>query len=303
MKIWLLSSQSRLNCYENKRFQEETSHFGIKFRIVVPENFDIIPNKSGEDSIFYNSKPIIPPDVFIPRYTLNYFSSAVIRQFEELDVMVLNSSFPRELAKDKLASLQILSRNNLPVPKTILAKFPLKVEFVESQLEYPIIVKRTQGSEGKGIILCENRTQLEDIFELMSSSLDKNVNLILQEFITESKGKDIRVFVVGGRALGAMMRKGKNGDFKANYSGGGSVQKVQLTPELEWLAVEATRTIGLDIAGVDLLFGKDGFKVCEVNNSPYFEGFEKATGINVAQEILNYITVRMGEHPYSKSSD
>jgi len=294
MRILLLSSQRRLRCYENVRFKEEMKKIGVKVRIVVPRKFEIVANQIGEKSIFYNGKPLKLPDVLIPRYSLNYFSSAIIRQFERLNILVLNGSYSRELAKDKMASIQMLSSANLPVPKTILAKFPLDTDFIEANLKYPIVIKKTQGSEGKGIILCKNRNQLEDIFEMFEVSLEKNVNILLQEFVTKSFGKDIRVFVIGGRAIGAMLRTGKKGDFKANYSGGGTVKLFKLTPELKWLAVESAKAIGLDIAGVDILFDKDGYKLCEVNASPYFEGFEKATGINIPLEIYNYIHLKLG---------
>jgi len=296
MKIWLLSSQKKLRGYDNSRFREEALKLGIKFRVVVPDNFEIMANVEPNESISYNSKPIKLPDVFIPRYAIKYFSSAIVRQFEKTKTLVLNTTDARELAKDKMACLQQLACFNLPIPKTILAKLPLDIEFIEANLKYPIIIKRTEGSEGKGIILCENRTQLEDIFELIAGqmTMDPSFNIILQEFITSSFGKDVRVFVVGGRAVGAMLRQGKEGDFKANFSGGGSVEKFELTPEIEWLAVESARAVGLDIAGVDILFDKSGYKICEVNGSPYFEGFEQATGINIPQEIFKYISLKMG---------
>lgn len=293
MRIWILSSTAKLKCYENERFREEAKKLGIKCRIVIPEKFEIVTTKRGEKCLYYTEKPINYPDVLIPRYTMNYFSSAVVREFEKSDTLVLNKSRNRELAKDKLAALQFLSNYNIPIPKTIVAKFPLNIDFVERSLEYPILIKKTQGSEGKGIILCENRSQLEDIFELMESSINTSTNLILQEFVKKSYGKDIRVFVVGGRAIGAILRQSINNDFKSNVSGGGIAKPFKLTPEIEWIAVESANAIGLDVAGVDILFDEDGYKVSEVNASPYFQGFEQATGINVPLEILNYISLKI----------
>lgn len=294
MRVWLLTSAKRYKCYENARIREEMNKLGVRFRLLVPDKFEIVISRDTEKNLFYNQKPVKYPDVLMPRYTLNYFSSAVIREFEKSGkTLVLNKSDARELAKDKLASIQALSSHNIPVPKTLLAKFPLDIDFVERNLEYPILVKKTHGSEGKGIVLCRRGGELEDIFELMESSIDAKTNLILQEFIEKSYGKDIRVLVVGGRAIGAMLRKGIEGSYKSNYSRGGNVEPIKLTPDIESLAVESAKILGLDIAGVDILFDEDGYRVCEVNNSPYFEGFEKATKMNIPREIYKYITLRL----------
>lgn len=275
--------------------KEEAQKLGIKFRILVPEKFELVTGSNGKEEIFYNEKPLAMPDVFIARYTTQYFSYLISKHFEQSGAFIINSVESRKLAKDKLLSLQHLVKHNLPVPRSILAKFPLNIDFIEKHLSYPLIVKKTEGSEGKGIMLSENRNQLEDLIEMFDENFQRT-NLILQEFIAEKKGKDIRVFVIGGRAMGAMLRTGKEGDFKANYSGGGSVASFELNPEIEWLAVESARAIGLDIAGVDILFDKDGYKICEVNASPYFEGFEKATKLNIAKEIFTYLLIRLGEN-------
>lgn len=295
MNLLILTSKKRFDCYENLRLIEEAKNHNINIQLTIPENYELVVGDSlDSEKIFYDQKLIKNVDVFLPRYSLSYFTQIISRYFERRQkTLVLNSASARALAKDKLMSLQKLSYKNMPIPKSILARFPLNIKFIEKQIKYPLIVKKSEGSEGKGIILCENRTQLEDLLEMLEDSADtKNQNFILQEFISEKKGQDLRVFVIGGRAIGAMLRKGKNGDFKANYSGGGSVKPYKLNPEIEWLAVESANIMGLDIAGVDILFDKNGYRICEVNASPYFEGFEKATGINVPVEIFNYIKVR-----------
>jgi RimK family alpha-L-glutamate ligase len=222
-----------------------------------------------------------------------YFALAIIRHLERLGALVLNGSQSIEASKDKLATLQILSANSIPIPKTMLAKFPLNIDYVEKEFTYPLVLKTVSGSEGKGVVLCERKSHLEDIASFMEESRDPRVNVILQEFVASSKGKDIRVIVVGGRPIGAMLRTATTGKFKANVAAGGSVEPFQTTPEVEWLAVESARLLGLEIAGVDILFDGDSYKVCEVNSSPGFEGFEKATGVNVPQEVYNYIRVRL----------
>lgn len=276
--------------------KEEAKKLGLKFQITLPEHFELVISNDGDADLFYKGKPFSLPDAFIPRFTTTYFAHMITKHFEQTGIFVVNPSQARKMAKDKLATLQSLAKNNLPVPKSILAKFPLNKEFIEQSLSYPIILKKTEGSEGKGILLCENEGQLEDMMEMLEESANADrMNLILQEFISSKRGKDIRVFVIGGRAIGAMLRTGKPGDFKANFSGGGTVEKFDLTPEIEWLAIKSAHTVGLDIAGVDILFDKEGYRICEVNASPYFEGFEQATGINVAKAIFEYLIVRLGK--------
>lgn len=297
MKIHLLSADFRIGKYENQRFEEEAKASGIELEISTPNNFEIVLETSNKDQIYHKEKNYQMPDVFLSRHTTSFYSHMISRHFEQNETtFVVNPSIARQISNDKLLTIQHLSQNNIPVPKSILAKFPLNTKFIEKHLTYPIIVKKTKGSEGKGIVLCENKHQLEDLLEMLEDSTNTYQHkFILQEFIDTKKGQDIRVFVIGGRAIGAMLRTGKDGDFKANYSGGGSVTNFELTPEIEWLATESAKVVGLNIAGVDLLFDKEGYKICEINASPYFEGFEQATGINIPQEIFNYLQIRLGE--------
>ena len=268
---------------------------GIELTVAAPEQFDIIATRGGRKSILYDGDTVDLPDSLVPRMGAGttYFALAVIRHLERLGVLVLNGSQSIEASKDKLATLQVLSSNNIPIPKTMLAKFPLNIDYVEREFTYPLILKTVSGSEGKGVVLCETKSHLEDIASFMEESRDARVNVILQEFVASSRGKDIRVVVVGGRPVGAMLRTATAGRFKANVSAGAKVKPFQTNPQVEWLAIESARVLGLEIAGVDILFDGDSYRVCEVNSSPGFEGFEEATGVNVPQEIYNYIRVRL----------
>lgn len=297
MKIWILSRKESFSSYMNQRFKEVGNEEGINVQIVAPEDFDIIAKRDGSESIFYHGKSIILPECLIPRMGsgTNYFALAVIRHLENEGVFVLNSSSSIELSKDKLASLQKLVTNNLPIPKTMLAKFPLDLDLVKKEFSFPIIIKTVSGSFGKGVFLSETKNKLIDVMQLVEAAKDPKVNVIFQEFVSSSKGRDIRVIVIGGRAIGAMLRKAKRGNYKANFSAGGTVEIFKLTHAIEWLAVESSKLMGLDISGVDLLFDKDHYVVCEVNSAPGFEGFEKATSINVPKEIFEYIKVRLGQ--------
>lgn len=293
MKVWLLVKDEFT--YENRRFREEAEKEGIEIKFVNSVDFDIIVNRNGGNCIVYGGNYVEPPDCVIPRRGAGttYFDLAFLRQLERMGVLVVNSSQSIEISKDKLQTLQLLSANNIPIPKTMLAKLPLDIDVVEREFSYPIIIKTISGSRGKGVFLCEDRNQLEDFVGFMEVSMDPRVNLIIQEFVEESRGKDIRVLVVGGKAIGAMLRVAREGKVKANYSAGGSVSAYNLTPELEWLAVESAKIVGLDIAGVDILFDSENYLVCEINSSPGFEGFEKATGINVPQAIFRYLKFRV----------
>jgi len=294
MKIWILAKKQNFTNYENSRFKEEAEKLGLDLEFVSADDLDILITKGGGKSILYNGNYVNPPDCLLPRRGAStpYFDLAVIRHLEKLGVFVVNSSRGIEIAKDKLETIQMLAAHNIPVPKTMFAKFPLNIESIEKEFDYPIVIKTISGSEGKGVFLCENRTQLEDLANLMEVSKDPNVNFIIQEFISFSKGKDIRVFVIGGRAIGAMTRIAQQEKWKANVSAGGDVAPFALNPALEWLATESAKVIGLDIAGVDILFHDDHYIVNEVNSSPGFKGFERATGINVPEKIFEYIKLR-----------
>ena len=295
MKVWILEKFKDFDSYTSKRFKKVAGEMNIELKLVAPEDFDLIVTKEGEKSILYDGNMVDLPDCLIPRIgTVTYYSLAIIRHFERLGVFILNSSQSMETSKDKLATLQLLASNNIPIPKTMLAKFPINISAVEKEFSYPLILKTITGSQGKGVFLLENRNKLNDIATLMEISKDPKINLILQEFISSSKGKDIRVIVIGGRVIGAMLRTSKGENFKANYSAGGQVEAFDLNPAIEWLAIESSRLIGLDIAGVDILFDRDNnYRICEINSYPGFEGFEKATGINVPGEIFNYIKIRL----------
>lgn len=295
MKVWVLAKKRNFRKYPNKRMKEEAEKLGIDLKLVAPEDFEITePIVMEGKQIRHKNKWVDLPDCLIPRIGsgATYFSLAVVRLFEQLGVFILNDSASIEHAKDKMQSIQMLAQANIPIPKTILAKVPINMRFVKKVLSFPLIFKMLTGSFGRGVALCENASQLQDILAIATRGRDSG-NVILQEFVSTSKGKDIRVFVVGGHAIGAMLRTAKKGEFKANFSAGAKVETFPLTQELEWLAVESARVLGLEVAGVDILFDKDGYKVCEVNSNPGIKGFEKATDINVPYEILHYLQVRL----------
>lgn len=298
MKVWILTRKKEFfSFYANARYLEEAQKNNIECEIISEQDIDIIINQDDKKSVLFENDPVALPDVIISRSgaaTTN-FSLSLVRHFDRMGVFALNSASAIEKAKDKLHSLQILEAKNLPIPKTILAKSPINPDILEKHLGFPLVMKKKSGSQGKGVLLIKSKQQLEDILGLLEEKNQTEHNLIFQEFIKHSQGKDIRVIIVGGRAIGAMQRTGKKGDFRSNFKAGGSAENFPLTPELEWLAVEAAKALNLGLCGVDILFDEDGYKICEVNSNPGFEAFEPATGINVPKEVFEFLKVRF-EH-------
>ncbi len=281
--------------YEIRRFREVAEERGIELRIISPEQFDLIVTRDDRKSILIDGAYEPLPQFLLPRMGAGttYFALAVIRHLERLGVHTFNSSQSIEVVKDKLYTQQILAESDLPVPKTMLVKYPVNVELVDRQVGFPVVVKTISGSHGNGVFLCEKKANFKDLMELISAT-KPNVNIILQEFIARSCGRDIRVFVIGGRVVACMERMARDESFKANFSRGGEVRAYEINPEIEWLATESAEILNLDIAGIDLLFDGDHFKICEVNSSPEFQGIESCCGVSIPDEIYNFIKVRLG---------
>jgi gamma-F420-2:alpha-L-glutamate ligase len=209
-----------------------------------------------------------------------------------MQVLVVNSSSSIELVKDKLATHQVLAQNLIPTPKTMLLRYPVNKEVVATEIGFPCVVKVISGSHGKGVYLADSRKQFDDVMELVEN-LGSKKTLIVQEYIAATNNKDLRVLVIGGKVIGAMRRSAPEGDFRANITGGGTGEPYPLTDEIEHMARETARVMGLDIAGIDLLFDTVGYRVCEANSSPGFQGFEQYCGVDVAQSIVNYVRMRL----------
>jgi len=298
MKSWILYKDSaaalKPEAYEIKRLIETGAQKGHEIGVFKPEQFELLVTAQNDRSLLVDGNVVPLPDVLLPRMGAGttYFALSVIRQFERLGVPTFNTSLSTETVRDKLFTHQLLSRANLPIPKTMLAKFPIDIGLVERALGFPIVVKTLSGTQGSGVFLCETRLHFEDLMELIRAT-QSNANLIFQEFISDSRGRDVRILVIGGRVVAAMERTSVNDNFKANFSLGGDVKPFKPNRDAEWLALESARLLGLDIAGIDLLFDGDGFKICEANSSPGFEGIEKCCETDIASEILDFISFRL----------
>ncbi|MGE5495070.1 MAG: ATP-grasp domain-containing protein [Burkholderiales bacterium] len=291
MQGWIIYRETETDLkpenYEIQCFLDVAKEQNITLRVIKPEQFDIIVTREDRKSIFVDGSPVPLPDFVLPRMGAgtSYFALSILRHLEKLGVPCINSSLGIETVKDKLFTHQILAEKNLPVPKTMLMKLPVDSELVEKQIGFPVVIKAISGSQGKGVFLAEKKSQLTDLIQLIELTNPK-FNLILQEFVKSSFGRDLRVFVIGGRVIGCMERTAADTGFKANFSAGGKVTRYEVTPEIEWLATEATRILGLDIAGVDLLFDENHFKICEVNSSPGFEGLQSCCNVNIPKKFI-----------------
>ena len=293
MKLWMLGNRLTTEMYERERFIEEADKYSIDFNLVFADEIDLIVSRDDRKSIRFRNDIVSLPDCVLARTGsgTGYFNLSVLRQFERLNVPTLPNSNAIEQSKDKMYANQILAQAGLPIPKTMLTRFPCKAELVEKVVGFPCVLKVVTGSHGEGVYLCENAKQFEDLSELVSS-IDFKASMIIQEYIAHSEGRDLRVIVIGGRVVGAMQRTATDGSFKANISRGGEGTPYEVDDEMEMLAIQVAKVLDLDIAGVDLLFHPDGYKICEANSSPGFKGFEKALGINVPEKVFTYAKMR-----------
>jgi len=295
VNLWILQKKPSglVEPYELTRLREEARQMGVALEAVAPEEIDLIVSRGGRRSIRRCGQEVDLPDVLLPRTGsgTDYFSLAILRQLEHLEVAVINPSGAIEAVKDKLYAHQLLAQRNLPIPRTMLVRFPVNLELVAVQIGFPCVVKLLVGSYGDGVVLSRDPRSFQDLMELVSA-LDRSQSLILQQYIGTRPGQDLRVFVVGGRVLGAMLRRSTDGSFKANISRGGDGEAFAINPAIEELALASAAAVQLEIAGVDLLFDGEGYSVCEVNSAPGFSGFEAATGLNVARAVLEHCLER-----------
>ena len=292
---WMLVKDRFWESYETNRLIEEFQKQDIEIQLVDPNTVDIFVNKDNKKSILVNGEPSDLPKFVFPRTGsgTSYYIKAVIRHFERMDIPVINTSDAIDNVKDKLYTHQILAQSNLDIPKTMLLRYPIDIDFVEKNIGFPVIVKKISGSYGRGVFLCEDKKSLRQLVT-MAELTKKSYDIILQEFIKDTWGKDLRVMVVNNKVVGCMLRQATDDDFRANITRGGEGFPYEVNEQIDWLSVESSKALGLDIAGVDLLFQNGGYKICEVNSNPGFEGMENYTKKNIAGEIVSFIKLKLG---------
>jgi len=295
MTVLILSKQER-NEYETNRLVDSFVSKNIPAIVCHPDDFDIVVSHDLHQSIKYKGKDFDKPDLVLVRLGAGIlpFQLAIIRQFEEMSVPCVNPSKPINIVRDKLRTGQILAANKIPIPKTMMVRYPIDDGLVEHHIGFPCVVKLVTGSYGEGVYLCERKRDYKKLMEFIDT-LGAKKTMIVQEYMGAKPGEDLRVFVVGGKVIGAMRRTAPEGDFRANITGGGTGSNYEVTPEIEYLARETARVLELNIAGVDLLFSDTGFVVCEANSNPGFSGFEKYCQVDVADHITEYIRFRLNQ--------
>lgn len=279
--------------YEIDRLLDAAPDNAYKVDLVNPDDVQLLVNSEKEDGIFVNGDRVELPDFVIPRMgsTTSYFAMAVLRELEHLGVYCLNGADSVELAQDKLLHLQVLASAGLPVPRTILVKFPVDADFVEREMGFPVVVKTLVGTQGSGVYLCEDRDKLVDLLQFVEAN-NPDAKLVLQQFLAESRGRDVRVLSIGGHVVAAMERIAKTG-FKSNYSQGGEARPFDYGPKNELSVAEVMRVLDMDMAGLDFLYDEEvGFRICEVNSSPGFEGLEATCDVDVPSFVYQYLDVK-----------
>ncbi|MBP0019158.1 MAG: 30S ribosomal protein S6--L-glutamate ligase [Cyanobacteria bacterium SBLK] len=286
MKIAILSQDAKL--YSTKRLQEAGEEQGHKVRVV---NYlrCYMNITSHKPTVVYNGRPLEAFDAVIPRIgaSRTFYGTAVVRQFEVMGVFSANESQAISRSRDKLCCLQILARDGIGLPVTGFAHATQDIDgLIETVGGAPLVIKLLEGTQGIGVVLAETRQAAKSAIEAFRC-LDANI--LVQEFIKEAKGADLRCLVVGGKVIAAIKRQGAEGEFRSNLHRGGTAKTIKLTPEERSTAVRSAKAMGLRVAGVDLLRSDRGPVAIEVNSSPGLEGIEQATGIDVAGKIIEFV--------------
>jgi gamma-F420-2:alpha-L-glutamate ligase len=310
MEVWILygddiESNADL-AHEVRRFKEEAARANISLTVYNPADFDLIVDENTRDSVLIKGKPVPLPDVVYPYFNHHdhsYFSLAIVRQLERMGCLVYNKAETIEMVRDKLHTHQVLAEKGITSPKTMLAKFPVDddmVNMIESTLGFPVVVKTLKGALGVGVFLIDSPKAFKDQMDLIGQTAP-DIQLIFQQFVEASKGRDLRLFVVDGELVASMERRAKEGDFKANYSSGGSVHEFKADKQAIDLAVATAKALDIQIGGIDLLFLKDGgYTICEANTFPGFKGLEKASGVNVPEKIFKSMERNLALHRKEK---
>ncbi len=286
MKIGILSRKPEL--YSTRRLVEAAQHRGHEVHVINPL-LCYMNITSHHPSVHYKGESLLGFDAIIPRIgaSITFYGTAVVRQFEMMGVYCLNESVAISRSRDKLRSLQLLARKGIGLPVT---GFAHSTKFTDDLINMvngaPLVVKILEGTQGVGVVLAETQKAAESVIQAFRGL---KANFLVQEFVDEAKGCDIRCLVVGSRVITAMMRIGPEGEFRSNLHRGGKAQSITITPEERSTAIRATKILGLRVAGVDMLRANHGPVVMEVNSSPGLEGIEKATGKDVADLIMAHI--------------
>ncbi len=286
LKLAILSGSPK--CYSTSRIRQAAENRGHKIKILDTRKFSISVEETTPD-LSFRGKPIAHYDAIIPRIgaSITFFGTAVVRQFEQMGVFTLSSSHAIGVSRDKLRALQVLSRHDIGIPTSAFVTDKNDIlPCIERVGGAPVIIKILEGTQGVGVILADTPKIAEAIIQTLHGAKQ---NVLIQKFVKESKGRDVRAFVVGDRVVAAMRRQAKGEEFRSNVHRGGTTEKVELDEHYKTTAVRAAQIMGLHVAGVDMLESKDGPQVLEVNSSPGLEGIENISGVKIAEAIIEYL--------------
>lgn len=299
MKIAVLATDPDL--YSNKRLMEAGLKRGHEMRFISIRNcyMDITARKP---EIHYRGGEILERfDAIIPRVrpSLTFYGTAVLRQFEMQGSYLLNGPISIGRAQDKLRTMQMLCSKDIDIPRTGFANSPLDTkDVIKTVGGAPVVIKLLEGTQGKGVVLAETNKAAESVINAFKSL---SANILVQEFIAESKGVDLRCFVIGDKVVASMERRAAAGEFRANIHLGGTGHNVKITPQERKISVNTAKIVGLKVCGVDIIRSKDGPKVLEVNSSPGLEGVEGATGIDIAGLMIEHIEKQIAKRKKNKT--
>lgn len=290
MKLAILSCSTK--CYSTRRLREAADQRGHKVKVLNTLRF-AIDLREGDPDLYFRQKLLSHYDAVLPRIgaSITYFGTAVVRQFEQMDIFCANSSAGLMNSRDKLRSLQILSKHHIGIPETTFVRDKKDVlPAIERVGGAPVVIKLIEGTQGIGVLLAESVKSAEAIIELLQS---QKQSVLIQKFVAESKGKDIRAFVVGDRVVAAMRRVAQGQEFRSNVHRGGRTEQVVLDTTYCETAIRAAQIMGLRVAGVDMLESEDGPQIMEVNSSPGLEGIERCTQLDIAGAVIDYIAAQV----------
>lgn len=288
MKIAILSNGP--GNYSTKRLKQVAQERGHTVDIIKYRDCYASIERS-QPMVWYKGEPLVGYDAIIPRIasSMTKYGSAIVRQLEMQGIYTLTSSISIVRSRDKLRSMQLLARAGVGIPKTVVSRGAADVDDLIEQLGgTPVIIKLARGTHGNGVVLADTKKAAKSVLQAFHVMDQDGTNILLQEFVKESAGMDIRVFVVGGKVVASMKRQSLDDDFRSNLHQGGSGEKIKLTDEERKTAIKAAKSMGLNVCGVDLMRSARGPLVLEVNSSPGF-GIEQVTGRDVATPIIEYI--------------
>lgn len=285
MTVLILTKEKKAD-YETVKLLKSFSDKNIPVRVCYFKKFDIIVNHG----IFYDGKEIENPQVVLVRLGAGITRSelSVVRYFELLGIPCVNPSESINIVQDKFQSSELLASADIAVPHTMIIKSSTKNDIVKNTIGFPCVVKVVVGSFGEGVYLCHTEKEYINLIEFVDA-IHNEKTLIVQEYLGDKPGEDLRVFVVGDKVIGAMKRTAPAGDFRANITHGGTGEPYEVTPEIKEIALKTAKVLNLAIAGIDLLFDNRGFRVCEANSNPGFSGFDKYCNTDIANEIVSFI--------------